>query len=564
VVTLRESRFDLSIVIVGAAGEGIQTIGDVVARSALAAGNAVFSTKEYESRIRGGHNSYWIRVREAPGNAPRQTADVLLALNDRAMERYVDVVEEDGLLIAETGEDSRTVAVSFRQIAAERFGAEIYANTIAAGALIATLGIKFAALAGTLAATFAAKGEKIVATNIAAAQAGYELAESRLPGREFTTLPNRGKSHFLISAHEVIPLAAAYAGCRFMSAYPMSPSTGIITAFAKDEGLGVFVEQAEDEIAAINMAIGASYAGARAMTATSGGGFALMTEAISLAGMIETPLVIVLAQRPGPATGLPTRTAQEDLLFAIHAGHGEFAKAVLAPSDPQETFGKTVRAFELADKYQIPVILLTDQFLADSHFSYKEFNLEKAPPTTYLAEPSAISDYKRYQLTADGVSPRLYPGQSEHLVCIDSDEHDETGHITEDLTRTRPTMVRKRLSKLEHLKKEIVLPEEAYLDDAQTVLVGWGSTRGAIMEAVERLRTEGYRAGMIHFTELWPLPNYTFPEGKEYIAVEGNATAQLARLLRGEYGVLFTATIHRYDGLPLSAQEIRRAINDRT
>lgn len=557
----RESRFDLSIVIAGAAGEGIQTIGDVVARTALAAGNAVFSTKEYESRIRGGHNSYWIRVREAPGNAPRQMADVLLALNDRAMERYVDVVERDGLLIAEAGEDPRTVTVPFRQIAVERFGAEIYANTIAAGALIATLGIEFAALAGTLAATFAAKGENIVATNIAAAQEGYELAKNRLSGRGFTTLPNRGKSHFLISAHEVIPLAAAYAGCRFISAYPMSPSTGIITALAKDEELGVFVEQAEDEISAINMAIGASYAGARAMTATSGGGFALMTEAVSLAGMIETPVVIVIAQRPGPATGLPTRTAQEDLLFAIHAGHGEFPKAVLAPSDPQDAFVKTVRAFDLADRYQCPVILLTDQYLADSHFSYPNFPIPKLSDGSRFADPDRISDYRRYRLTNDGISPRLYPGQSEHLVCVDSDEHDELGHISEDLRRVRPAMVRKRLIKLDGLRNEIHPPEGFHLSGAETILIGWGSTRGGIREAVENLRATGTPIGAIHFTELWPLPEFGFPEGVCYITVEGNSTGQLARLLASEYGIKIDGTISRTDGLPITAETVERGID---
>jgi len=549
------------MLIAGAAGEGIQTIGDVVARTALAAGNAVFSTKEYESRIRGGHNSYWIRVREVPGNAPRQTADVLLALNDRAMERYVDVVQRDGLLIAETGEDPRTVTVPFRQIAVERFGAEIYANTIAAGALIATLGLKFVALAGTLAVTFATKGENIVATNIAAAQEGYELAKNRLLGRGFTTLPNRGKSHFLISAHEVIPLAAAYAGCRFISAYPMSPSTGIITALAKDEELGVFVEQAEDEIAAINMAIGASYAGARAMTATSGGGFALMAEGISLSGMTETPLVIVLAQRPGPATGLPTRTAQEDLLFAIHAGHGEFPKAVLAPADPQDAFVKTVRAFDLADRYQIPVILLTDQFLADSRFSYTSFPLPPPPTGDGFADAAAIREYHRYRLADDGISPRLYPGQSEHLVCVDSDEHDELGHISEELRRVRPAMVRKRLTKLDGLRNEICPPEGFHLSGAETIVIGWGSTRGGIREAVENLRATGTPIGAIHFTELWPLPEFSFPEGVCYITVEGNSTGQLARLLTSEYGIKIDGLISRTDGLPITAETVERGVD---
>jgi len=338
----------------------------------------------------------------------------------------------------------------------------------------------------------------------------------------------------------------------------MTPSTGIITYLAKEEDrLGVFTEQAEDEIAAINMALGASYAGARAMTATSGGGFALMVEGVSLAGMTETPLVIVLAQRPGPATGLPTRTAQGELLFAINAGHGEFPKLVLAPSDPYDAFLKSVRAFNLADKYQMPVIVLTDHFLADSQFCFTDFDFGTAGPDFYLADPREMSDYKRYRLTKNGISPRLYPGQSRHLVGVDSDEHDEEGHITEDLGATVGAMVKKRIAKLDSLKKEISLPEEIDVNDADTVLVGWGSSRGALLEALYSLKQEGRKVGMLHFTELWPLPQFTFPKGKAYITVESNATGQLSRLLRSEYGVSFRGTISRYDGLPLTGEYIR-------
>jgi len=330
-------------------------------------------------------------------------------------------------------------------------------------------------------------------------------------------------------------LAAARAGCSFMAAYPMTPSTGIITFLSKEqERLGVFTEQAEDEIAAINMAIGASYCGARAMTATSGGGFALMVEGLSLAGMTETPVVIVLAQRPGPATGLPTRTAQGDLLFAISAGHGEFPKLVLAPADAKDAFHQTVRAFNLADKYQVPVVISTDQFLADAHFSVGDFETDKASPHFHLADPSLIEDYGRYRITREGVSPRLYPGQSEHLVCVDSDEHDEKGHITENLAGTAKRMLEKQMAKDKGLKKEVRPPEESGLGDAETVLIGWGSSRGAVLEAVDLLKEDGKRAGMIHFTELWPLPEYSFPKGKSYWTLESNQSGQLARLLRSE------------------------------
>lgn len=553
---------DLNIVIAGAAGEGIQTIGDVLTRSILELGYSVFTWTEYESRIRGGKSSYRIRVSEKMSNAPRHDADLLLVLNEQAREHYAGLLNKTGVTLAETGEDLQTVAVPFRSIAVEQCKSKLYANLVAAGALCMILQIEFSVLKQVLTRRFAAKGEEVVRLNLVAARAGYAAVQS-VPHTQQLALETRDRAYSFLSAHAVIPLAAAYAGCRFITAYPMSPATGIITAFARDEELGVFVEQAEDEIAAINMAIGASYAGARAMIATSGGGFALMVEGVSLAGMTETPLVILIGQRPGPATGLPTRTAQEDLLFAIHAGHGEFPKAVLAPSDPQDAFAKTVRAFQLAAKYQIPVILLTDQYLADSYFSYDKFKSGNQPLVTHIADPQAISDYKRYRLTADGVSPRLYPGQSKHLVCADSDEHDEGGHITEDLAHMRPAMVQKRLTKRKQLQQAIALPAEIHLLDTETVLVGWGSTRGAIEEAVSQLRAKGTAMGAIHFTEIWPLPDYVFAGDKQYISVEGNATGQLSYLLAAEYGIHFSGTVRRSDGLPITADYIKKEIDDR-
>ncbi|MDD5647112.1 MAG: 2-oxoacid:acceptor oxidoreductase subunit alpha, partial [Candidatus Bipolaricaulis sp.] len=392
-------------------------------------------------------------------------------------------------------------------------------------------------------------------------EAGFEVAMTALAERAPKPLPRRKNVYAFVSAHDVIPLAAAAAGCRFMSAYPMSPSTGIVTAFARDPELGVFVEQAEDEIAAIEMALGASAAGARAMTATSGGGFALMVESISLAGMIETPIVVVLGQRPGPATGLPTRTAQEDLLFAIHAGHGETPRLVLAPADPQDAIQKTLRAFDLADRYQIPAIVLSDQFLADSRFSLPSLSLPSEIPDAHLADPNAIEgEYRRYALTEDGVSPRLYLGQANNLVYLDSDEHTEEGHITEDVRSVRPSMVEKRLEKGRRLRGEIAQPSHHRDEDAETILLGWGSTKGAIDEAVARLRRAGRRVGALHFTELWPLPEIAWRDDVDYWTVEGNATGQLARLLGSDSGLRIEGRVGRYDGLPLDAATIVEAL----
>jgi 2-oxoglutarate/2-oxoacid ferredoxin oxidoreductase subunit alpha len=553
---------DLNIVISGAAGEGVQTIGDVLADTVSAHGYAVFTWQEYESRIRGGQNSYSIRIGETAVNAPLEMADILLALNDRALSKYAPLLKEDGTLLAEQQVRERMIAVPFNQIAQDELGDKIFANTVALGALAATAGMELNGLRQTLKRQFADKGDRIVQANLAAAEKGYRFARERCRDMCPWQLPERIGQTFLIAGNEAIPIAAAHAGCRFIAAYPMTPSTGIITLLSREQQLGVFAEQAEDEIAAINMAIGASFAGVRAMTATSGGGFALMVEGVSLAGMTETPVVIVLAQRPGPATGLPTRTAQGELLFAVNAGHGEFPKLVLAPSDPKDAFHKMVRAFDLADKYQIPVIVLTDQFLADSRFTIEDFELEKLTPTSYLANPSDMEHYQRYQSTASGISARLYPGQSRHLVGADSDEHDAAGHITEDLTRTVVANVEKRITKLNNLKREIQPPEATLLEDADVVLVGWGSSRAAIHEGCELLREAGVQAGALHFTELWPLPDYSFPGGKRYWTVESNATGQLARLLRSEYGLSFRGSLVRVDGLPLTGDYIRRCFHD--
>jgi 2-oxoglutarate ferredoxin oxidoreductase subunit alpha len=551
---------DLTIVIAGAAGQGIQTIGAILARTASEAGYAVFSWQEYESRIRGGSNSYRIRVSENPVNAPRARADIFLALDSNSKAKYRPLLKPDGIIVDEQETGDNAITVPFVHIAEEEFGNKLFANTVAAGALAAALSLELDSLSAVIAAEFAGKSEEIVAKNQAAAAAGYQRAKRECECVCPWELPKQEQRQYLIGGNEALALGAAAAGCRFIAAYPMTPSTGIITFLAKHkEQLQIFTEQAEDEIAAINLAIGASYAGVRAMTATSGGGFALMVEGISLAGMTETPVVIVLGQRPAPATGLPTRTEQGDLLFAINAGHGEFPKLILAPSDPKDALQKIVRAFNLAEKYQTPAIVLSDQFLADSNFTITEFALDALKNSSYRADPARITEYKRYQLTETGSSPLLYPGQSAHLVCCDSDEHDEAGHITEDL-QLRNRMVEKRLKKWALLKQEIMPPEGYLLAEADRILLSWGSSRNAVFEAVDRLREHGMRVGALHFTELWPLPAFSFPKVDSFCTVESNATGQLERLLQSEYGVTVQERILRYDGLPLDADYIMEAV----
>jgi len=383
------------------------------------------------------------------------------------------------------------------------------------------------------------------------------------------TLSPFNSPKMLISGNEAIGAGAIASGLKFYSAYPMTPSTGIfnfVAEYAKD--YGIVVEQAEDEISAINMVIGASFAGVRAMTGTSGGGFALMVEGISLAAMTETPIVIALAQRPGPATGLPTRTEQADLLFALYAGHGEFPKVIFAPGSPEQAFYLTNKAFDLAEKYQIVAIILTDQYLADSQWSYEGFDLGKIKYVDYrLREEKLkeIENYKRHTFTETGISPFAVPGQSKNLVVTDSDEHDEEGHIIEDaLTRIR--MVEKRLFKKIPLIKKEISPPLIYRDkNPEIVLICWGSMFGIVKEVIDEL-IKKYKVAMIHFSEIYPFSKdkswiELLRKSKKVINIEQNATSQFAKLIKMETGIYIENHINRFDGRPFTADELLERVN---
>jgi len=367
----------------------------------------------------------------------------------------------------------------------------------------------------------------------------------------------------LISGNESLSLGAMAAGCKFMAAYPMTPSTGIITYLAgKAREFGLVVEQAEDEIAAINMAIGASFAGVRAMVATSGGGFSLMVEALGLVGMTETPLVIIEAQRPGPSTGLPTRTAQADLEFVLHASQGEFPRAIFAPATAEDAFWSVVKAFNVAEKYQVPVIIMSDQHLADSYSTCHKFDLTKVKIERGIisdAELTKIKDYRRHRFTPSGISPRAFPSQKGRIVITDSDEHDEDGHLTEDLEMGKK-MVQKRLKKIEALATEIEPPQVYPHENAQIILIGWGSTYGALREAVDILIDQGMNVSLMHFQEIWPFPTQfvtsILSKVKQSFCVENNATGQLAHIIRAETGRKVTGKILKFDGRPFSSQYI--------
>jgi 2-oxoglutarate ferredoxin oxidoreductase subunit alpha len=346
----------------------------------------------------------------------------------------------------------------------------------------------------------------------------------------------------------------------------MTPSTGIMNYIAdKEAEFGIILEQAEDEIAAINMALGASFAGVRAMTGTSGGGFALMVEGLSLAGMTETPIVIALGQRPGPATGFPTRTEQGDLQFALYTAHGEFPRVIFAPGTPEQAFYLTNRAFDIAEKYQIPAIIIFDQYIADSQWTFDKFDLSKIKYNDYRLrgdEFKKLSEYKRHAYTETGVTPLGVPGDAKHLVVTDSDEHDEEGHIVED-AETRIKMLDKRLfKKLPLIKQEIEPPGLYGGENPEIVFVGWGSTYGVLKEAVDVL-SKGKRIAMLHFSGIYPFPsterfNYLdiLNNARTTICIENNATGQFARLMRAETGFEFKHKINKYDGRPFTVDNL--------
>jgi 2-oxoglutarate ferredoxin oxidoreductase subunit alpha len=570
---------DYSIKIGGEAGQGIQTIGGTLARLFARSGLHVFTHQDYESRIRGGHNFYQVRLSDKPVTASRDGIDILIALERESIHRHGDELTEQGLIVydsialKEKHDAPCFLDVPFENLALEHAGNKIMSNSVAIGAVLGMLGMDMGVLRNIFEDTFGKKGEDIVKGNLKAAEAGRDYAVKQCE-KCSCTVPvavSSGRPRMLIAGNDAIGLGAVASGLKFYSAYPMTPSTGIMNYIAgKEAGYGIIVEQAEDEISAINMALGASFAGVRAMTGTSGGGFALMTEGLSLAGMTETPLVIALAQRPGPATGFPTRTEQGDLQFALSAGHGEFPRVIFAPGTPEQAFYLTNKAFGIAEKYQVTVIIITDQYLADSEWTFDGFDTEKIHYADQRLRGHALQElkeYNRHSFTDTGVTPLAIPGDSKHLVITDSDEHDEEGHIVED-AETRLKMLDKRFfKKIPHLREEIAGPAFYGDNDPEIVLAGWGSTYGVLKETVDLL-SGGRKTAMLHFSELYPFPE---TEKFDYLTIlsnasitfciENNATGQFARLVRAETGYDFTVKINKYDGRPFTVDQLSGELN---
>jgi len=563
---------DFNVMVGGEAGQGVQSVGSILSKTIARGGLHVFADQDYESRVRGGHNFFRIRISEGKVLSVSEELDVLIALNEETVHLHLPEVKEDGVIIyddeqiALDPEDERYLGVPLTRLAEETGKSKLMTNTVAVGAALGITGFDISALETILKEEFSHRGNEIVQGNIAASGAGFEFTSNKGNGnfwkrlRPLADAPRR----MLLNGNEALALGALAAGCKFIAGYPMTPATLILEYFAdKGRDYGAVAVHVEDEISAINMAIGAAFSGVRAMTATSGGGFSLMVEGLSLAGMTETPVVIVLGQRPGPATGLPTRTEQGELAYVLNAGHGEFPRAVLAPATAEEAFQAATKAFNPAEKYQTPVIILSDHHLATSYTTVDKFDLKDViiDRGELLTEEAAkeMTDYKRHLITDSGISPRSYPLQGKALIVTDSDEHDENGHMIED-AGTRIEQSLKRLRKLDGLKKEINAPEIDIQPDATFTLIGWGSTGNAIKEAAALLEEREVAVGTIHFSELYPFPAESvisdLREAKKCVVVEGNATAQLAQLIRRETGIEVSDTILRFDGRPITAAYI--------
>lgn len=547
---------DFSVRICGEAGQGLQSAGKLLLSALAKAGYEVFAYQDYESRVRGGSNFFQIRIADIPLTAYSEEVDVLIAMTPQAYQVFSGNMAENGLAVHPGPQDDsgyKQEVVHFDDIALDQGGSKKMASAVVAGLIWACAAEDTEILEAELAIFFADLKEELIQGNVKAARAGFTLA------REMGISPRKGKgragSRLLMRGNDAIALGAIAAGLKYVSAYPMTPSTSIVEYIASAaQEVGIRVEQAEDEIAAINMAIGASYAGVRAMTATSGGGFCLMTEAVGLAGSAEIPVVIINGQRPGPSTGLPTRTEQGDLLFAIHAGHGDFPLAVLAPGSVEEGFFIMAKAFNIAEEYQVPVVVLTDQYMADSFQTIQPPELSQIEINRGAIVTEPDEDYQRYALTESGISPRVYPGSKPAVVVCAGDEHDQDGHLIEE-ARMRTAMMDKRMRKVELIRENALSPVCVGSENPDLILMTWGSTWGIAHQAMQDL-PQGVR--LIHLPQLWPLPVEDILEllgDCPVYTVEGNYSGQLAALL-AMHAIDVKGSLTRYDGRPITPSSI--------
>ena len=575
------SQPEIIVGIGGAAGDGVASAGNTLVLSLARQGLAAYSYNSYQSVIRGGHS--WLRLRFSASKPLNQgdQVDAVVALNQDTLDRHLQELQPGGLVLYNGAKLSpsydppagvQLCPLPVPELAPGSQRLPVMQNTVAVGALMRLMGLEIGGLESVLQSTFAKK-PAVVASNIDAAQAGYDYAQANFRSLA-TQLQPTDQKWAQASGNHLLAMGAALAGCKFYVAYPMSPATHILEWFAAHaQRLGICVRQVEDEISVINMAIGAGHMGVRSMCATSGGGFALMTEAIGMAGIIETPVVAINVMRAGPSTGVPTKTEQADLNQAFGASQGDFQRVIIAPTSMTDCFNTPHEAFNVAERYQVPVIILSDLLMSEGSETVDPALLDVDFPIDRgeLITESTGGDapYLRYRNTASGISPRAVPGVRDHLYVSGTDEHDEDGVLLSDVYTDpvrRKKMVDKRVRKMETVTSYLPAPQLDGPAAAEVTLVGWGSTWGTLVEAAERLRQDGITTNHLHIKFLVPLHvdeiTAILGTATRIIVVENNQSGQFARHLRAETGIVAHGHVRKYDGEPFEPKHIVAGVKD--
>jgi len=569
---------EISVRVGGQAGDGIASIGESVARCFSRLGLHVFGLNSYQSVIRGGHVWFHARASDRRIFTQGDGVDVLYALDRATVDLHMHDLRPGGTVVfdpekfqvaaTEVPSGVRPLPVPTLEIARKYTSQSILQNAGGLGTIGFLAGIPLDVVQKVLADSFGRKKGDVVDWNLKASDDGYQYAKAHASVNEHA-LAKQGPPRLLMNGNQATALGSAAGGCKLLAQYPMTPATSIMHWMATHaNSLGVVVKQAEDELAAVNMAIGASYAGVRAMTASSGGGFSLMVEALGMAGMTETPVVVVDSQRAGPSTGLPTKTEQSDLNVMLGAGQGEFPRAILAPSNPKEAYAAAIEAFRLAEAWQTPVLIALDLHLSES---FQTVDREELPnpgpiPSLVTVKPNG-QPYLRYQYTASGVSPRAVPGQAGLQFIAGSDEHDERGHLISDIRSGLPRslserrkMMEKRMGKLEGLARDVPAPVLEGPLDAPLTFIAWGSPVGAVRDAMAELSRGGVTTNLVRFPAVYPIAPEriaaTLGRARKTLLVEQNYTGQFGRLLRAETGFVPTYRLLKYDGEPFYPHEI--------
>lgn len=580
---------DFAVGIGGENGQGIASTGDILARIFARRGLHLNAYNAYQSIIRGGHTFLTIRASDAPVRNLGDKLDVFLPLNQDAMDRHLRLLKAGACAIYDhekikPGQAADGVQLCPMPIKELTKGNKLAANTAALGATLQLVGIDAESLEAVVARQFKKKGDTVVAENIAIARAGYDYAAHHFKAFPWKA-PRGPKPLGVITGNQATAMGGAAAGIKFYAAYPMSPATGVLMWMAAHaRQLGIMVRQVEDEIGVMNMVIGAAHAGCRAMCATSGGGFALMSEAIGMAGMIETPIVCVDVQRGGPATGIPTKTEQGDLWQVLGAGQGDYPRIIVAPTDQLDLFKTIPELFNLCDKYQCPGLVLADLLISEgtSSIDPSDLDFQVKIDRGQLILPNGNGEnaslgsgyndnaYWRYRNTESGISPRAVPGVPGHIFVAATDEHDEDGTlISDEFTNPhkRQKMVEKRARKMQPAVNDIAPPRLVGPENAAVTLVGWGSTHGVIREAVEKLAgEEGIVANQLHIK--WMVPFHAaevspiLSRSRKVIIVENNYSGQFARYLRSETGFDAHGHIRKYDGEPFMPHHIVEGVKE--